>query len=87
MQKNKGYKMARIKQVTLLQPSSSRKEATFDNQTSRLTFPIPYKAKLKSPKSVKKKPTIFLPHREFKNKLRKKAHIQKKHLCNKSEHF
>lgn len=53
--------MSRIKQVTLLQPSSSRKEATFDNQTSRLTFPIPYKAKLKSPKSVKKTNYILAP--------------------------
>lgn len=53
--------MSRIKQVTLLQPSSSRKEATFDNQTNRLTFPIPYKAKLKSPKSVKKNNYILAP--------------------------
>lgn len=53
--------MSRIKQVTLLQPSSSRKEATFDNQTNRLTFPIPYKAKLKSPKSVKKTNYILAP--------------------------
>lgn len=59
--KKKGYKMSRIKQVTLLQPSSSRKEATFDNQTNRLTFPIPYKAKLKSPKSVKKTNYILAP--------------------------
>lgn len=68
--------MARIKQVTLLQPSSSRKEATFDNQTSRSTFPIPYKAKLKSLKSLKK--PILFPHKEFRNKSRKQAHAQKK---------
>lgn len=53
--------MARIKQVTLLRPSPSGKEATFDNQTNRLTFPIPYKAKLKSLKSLKKTHYILAP--------------------------